>query len=155
MRVCLVCNHRAGATTVAVLRLASKLGDGPLWVTMVPLLWILVGGESAVHLLGSLATSGVLYRLAKKWTGRARPHVVCPEIRLLESPLDRYSFPSGHTLHALAATLVVSQEVPGAGIVLWPLTCAIALSRVALGLHYPSDVLAGAALGGVIGLAWS
>ena len=62
-------------------------------------------------------------------------------------PLDEFSFPSGHTLHAVGFTLVVSQFYPVAGLVLWPFCASVALSRGVLGLHYPSDVLAAIALG--------
>jgi undecaprenyl-diphosphatase len=65
-------------------------------------------------------------------------------------PLDRYSFPSGHTLHAVMFTALVVPSVPELAIVLIPFTMLVAASRVVLGLHYPSDVLAGAALGGAL-----
>ncbi|MEQ1567400.1 MAG: phosphatase PAP2 family protein [Myxococcota bacterium] len=155
LRVVLVCNRGASRATIAVLRAASKLGDGLLWVALVPILAAAVDGPAALRWAGALATAGLTYRLAKQWTGRERPHVACAEIELLEAPLDRYSFPSGHTLHAVAAAVVVSDTVPGAGWLLWPFAALVAASRIVLGLHYPSDVVAGAAVGLAIGLAWT
>ena len=155
LRMCLHVNRRAGARAVALFRVASKLGDGPLWVALIPVLWAVDGGSWALALAGALATAAAVYQVTKRGTGRARPHDACPEVRRLEPPLDRYSFPSGHTLHAVAASMVVSAAEPVAGLALWPLTALIALSRVVLGLHYPSDVLAGAAIGLAIGVGWS
>jgi undecaprenyl-diphosphatase len=66
--------------------------------------------------------------------------------------LDRFSFPSGHTLHAVSFTLIICTALPVLALILVPLALLIALSRVVLGLHYPSDVLAGGVLGAVIAL---
>ncbi|HEV7631790.1 MAG TPA: phosphatase PAP2 family protein, partial [Steroidobacteraceae bacterium] len=68
-------------------------------------------------------------------------------------PLDRFSFPSGHTLHAVSFTLIASMAFPLLALLLVPLALLIALSRVVLGLHYPSDVLAGALLGAGVAAA--
>ena len=69
------------------------------------------------------------------------------------APLDRYSFPSGHTLHAVAFSTVVLATY---GILAWllvPFTLAVATSRVVLGLHYPTDVAAGAAVGALLAVS--
>src|ERR1035438_6767906 len=61
--------------------------------------------------------------------------------------VNAFSFPSGHTLHAMAFTVVAVSDFPALASLLVPFTLLVALSRVVLGLHYPSDVLAGAAIG--------
>ena len=78
---------------------------------------------------------------------RERPFIRHPGITLAMPPLDRYSFPSGHTLHAVSFTTQAVVLFPELGWVLVPLTTLIAASRVVLGLHYPTDVAAGAVLG--------
>jgi undecaprenyl-diphosphatase len=75
---------------------------------------------------------------------------VNPQVLAGASVLDHFSFPSGHTLHAIAFSLVACFYFPGLWIVLLPFTLLTAVSRVALGLHYPSDVIAGGALGALI-----
>ena len=64
-----------------------------------------------------------------------------------------HSFPSGHTLHAVLFTVIGAQYAPGLIWVLAPFTALVAVSRVVLGLHYPTDVLAGGAIGAVLALA--
>ena len=64
-----------------------------------------------------------------------------------ERPLDNYSFPSGHTLHAVTVTLLILPVLPLLGSVLIPVTVMIMLSRIILGLHYPTDVVIAALIG--------
>jgi undecaprenyl-diphosphatase len=69
------------------------------------------------------------------------------DIWLTGIPLDRFSFPSGHTLHAAAFTTVALAYYPMLAWLLVPFAVLVAMSRVILGLHYPSDVFARAAIG--------
>jgi undecaprenyl-diphosphatase len=95
--------------------------------------------------------SGTLvYKLLKQRTLRPRPFQVIQAISLGTAPLDKFSFPSGHTLHAVTFTLVALHYYPALAWLLIPFTLLVAASRLVLGLHYPSDVLAGAALGAAI-----
>lgn len=93
-----------------------------------------------------------LYKWLKGKTLRPRPYEVHQDIWLTGRPLDRFSFPSGHTLHAVAFSLVLLSYYPQLYWLAVPFTVLVALSRVVLGLHYPSDVLAGAAIGSLIAL---
>ncbi|NML13526.1 phosphatase PAP2 family protein [Azohydromonas caseinilytica] len=144
--------HR-GAERMLLLRLlvvASRLGDGGLWYALMLVLPWLGSPEGLVCTLqmGAAGTLNVvLYRWVKLRTGRERPCVDCPDIRACAKALDRYSFPSGHTLHAVSFSLLLSWHYAAWAPLAWAFTLLVAASRVVLGLHYPSDVVAGALTG--------
>ena len=142
-------------------QLASRLGDGPLWYGLILLLPVGYGA-AAVKPAIVMAISGLLgvtlYGVLKRCFVRERPFIRHAGIAQAGSPLDRYSFPSGHTLHAVSFAWQATVHFPELGWVLVPLAGVIGASRVVLGLHYPSDVLAGAILGACLaqlGLACS
>ena len=89
----------------------------------------------------------ILYRKLKRWTKRPRPCAADGRIRAWIAPLDEFSFPSGHTLHAVSFTVVALAHYPVLAWLLLPFTASVAISRVVLGLHYPSDVLAATTIG--------
>jgi undecaprenyl-diphosphatase len=133
-----------------LLRLASRLGDGVFWYSLMFALSVtqgLPGLEVAVRMLAAGMLGLVVYKLLKARTSRPRPYKVLGDIRAGIAQLDAFSFPSGHTLHAVAFTVVAVSYFPALAWVLVPFTALVAISRVVLGLHYPSDVLAGAAIG--------
>jgi undecaprenyl-diphosphatase len=128
----------------------SRLGDGLFWYGLMAML-LLAQGTSAAPVVGRMLLAGAvslaLYKWLKARTTRARPCAQDRQIEPRTAPLDEYSFPSGHTLHAVAFTLVAVYHYPTLGPLLIPFAALVALSRIVLGLHYPSDVLAGALLG--------
>ncbi|HEY9396443.1 MAG TPA: phosphatase PAP2 family protein [Burkholderiales bacterium] len=148
------CIRLNGASTIpwvcALFRLASRLGDGWFWYALMGLL-LAAEGRGAYAAVGDMLIAGILglatYKTLKTATSRPRPYQVQNRIRLGAAPLDQFSFPSGHTLHAVSFTLIAIAYFPSLGSVLMPFALLIAMSRVILGLHYPSDVLAGAAIG--------
>jgi undecaprenyl-diphosphatase len=95
----------------------------------------------------------LIYRLVKGTLTRERPYASQRDVMAVTVPLDRYSFPSGHTLHAVAFTLMLSHYLPALALAILPFTLSVALSRVVLGLHYPTDVIAGAAVGALLARA--
>lgn len=135
---------------LALFRVASRLGDGVLWYALIGVLALGFGPQGRVAAL-QCALAGVVgllvYRYLKNVLVRERPYMTHAAIVCAGRPLDRFSFPSGHTLHAVSFSLVAIGAFPVLAIVLVPAALLIALSRVVLGLHYPSDVLAGALLG--------
>jgi undecaprenyl-diphosphatase len=137
-------------------RAVSWLGNGIFWYGLMLALLLAHGADGApavVHMSGAGLACTLLYRLLKNGTLRPRPYEVHAHIAAGAVPLDRFSFPSGHTLHAVAFSLVASAYYPVLAPLLSAMTLAVAASRIVLGLHYPSDVLAGATLGAAIALA--
>jgi len=88
----------------------------------------------------------------KKIYPRKRPYLVLPESKVMENPLHDHSFPSGHTTAIFSIVTPLILYLPILAIILVPLAIFVGTSRVFLGLHYPSDVLAGACLGSATGL---
>lgn len=134
-------------------RLVSRLGDGVFWYALMSGLMLAdpAGAWPAcLHMLATGSCGILLYKLIKARTLRPRPYQVHREVCLTGVPLDHYSFPSGHTLHAVAFSAVALAYYPELAWLLLPFTLLVGLSRVVLGLHYPSDVLAGALLGATI-----
>ena len=126
--------------------------DGAAWYALMLLLPALYGerGLTSSLNMGTVAALNLtLYKLIKNLTDRPRPCVVDSNILLGTAPLDQYSFPSGHTMHAVAFSMIASAHHPELAWLLVPFTSLIGLSRVVLGLHYPSDVAAGALIGGL------
>jgi undecaprenyl-diphosphatase len=139
-----------------IFQVASRLGDGIIWYVLLATLPLLYGSTALRPVLVMALTGAVgvvLYSLLKRLFVRERPFITHTAIDLAAAPLDRYSFPSGHTLHAVCFTWQVGAHFPELLWVLVPLAALIAASRVVLGLHYPSDVLAGAGLGAVLATA--
>lgn len=133
----------------------SRLGDGPIWYVL--MLVLALSGESYAMIADQMAVTGiaglVVYKVLKRWLVRERPYIAHASIALGTAPLDRYSFPSGHTLHAVAFTQIAVTHVPELALVLVPVALLVAASRVALGLHYPTDVAAGAVIGSLLASA--
>ena len=133
--------------------LVSWLGDGTAWYGLI-LTLPLISGEAGLLTSLSMVKVGVinlaLYKIIKSLTGRARPCAVSPSIILGTAPLDQYSFPSGHTMHAVAFSMIATAHHPELAWVLALFSCLIAMSRVILGLHYPTDVLAGGVIGACV-----
>jgi undecaprenyl-diphosphatase len=94
-----------------------------------------------------------IYKWLKQRTSRPRPCQVYAAISAAAPALDRFSFPSGHTLHATSLSMVCVAGFPELAPLLFPFALAVGLSRPILGLHYPSDVAAGATIGALLAQA--
>ena len=133
----------------------SRLGDGVFWYCLMSAFALIGGSEgrwTALYMAIAGLSCTLLYKSLKHATARPRPCDAGYTHHLTIKPLDTFSFPSGHTLHAVCFTILATAAVPWLGLILWPFTILVALSRLVLGLHYPSDVLAGATIGA--GIAW-
>ena len=108
--------------------------------------------RSGILLLVGLAAGALVGNLLlKPLISRARPSWPYPVPALLSRAPAGYSFPSGHALSSFAAATILALTDRKLGAFALPLACLIALSRLYLYVHFPSDVLAGAILGAVIG----
>lgn len=142
-----------GLGTRRFFAIVSRLGDGVFWYVLMAVLIVadgLAGLAASAHLAATGVVALTLYKLLKRWTRRPRPFASDVRIRAWIAPLDEFSFPSGHTLHAVAFTLVALAHYPLLAPLLLPFAGCVAVSRVVLGLHYPSDVLAATAIGSAL-----
>jgi undecaprenyl-diphosphatase len=127
---------------------ATRGGDGWLWYGM-GLVILLFGGEPRFLAVASAALAAgigiALFLRLKKMANRKRPCEPHCWANLL--PPDQFSFPSGHTITAFAVAVTLLQFYPGLAIGLLFCAVSVAASRILLGMHFLSDVLAGAAIG--------
>ena len=154
LRLCLRVNalSRSGAVR-RFFNVVSRLGDYPAWVVLGVVCALQQGAAVGLFVGQTLLTAaaGILvYKLLKRRLVRERPYVTHGEIICGAAPLDRYSFPSGHTLHAISLTVLYGSYEPMMLWILAPFAALVAASRIILGLHYPSDVLVGGTIGAAI-----
>lgn len=151
VRLCIRINRKGRREAVRrFFSIVSRLGDGVFWYALMALLFATQGRQgmvAALHMAMIGALGVAIYKLLKERLVRERPFISSADIVVGTPPLDRYSFPSGHTLHAISFTLIALHYFPGLAVALIPFAALVAVSRVILGLHYPTDVLAGAAIG--------
>lgn len=134
----------------------SRLGDGMLWYSLMLIFPLIMGAQGFIitALMILMAAWGVyIYKLIKRRSMRLRPFASHDCIRKGARTLDLYSFPSGHTMHAVAFAVLLIYCLPMLSVFLLPFALLTGLARVVLGLHYPSDVFMGAVLGLVNGVA--
>ena len=160
--LCLVANRWARHGAVRRYFAAiSRLGDGVFWYALMAAIVLVRGmqGEwvdglrASIHMAATGVVALVLYQCLKRSTRRRRPYADDARIAAWIPALDEFSFPSGHTLHAVAFTLVALGHYPILAWLLIPFSASVAASRVVLGLHYPSDVLAATAIGSILASA--
>jgi undecaprenyl-diphosphatase len=157
LRVCRYLNRSSRSSALRQLfRAVSWLGDGWIWyglLVVLPIFYGAYGLRAAMHMAITAACGTLIYKLIKNRVVRERPFITHSAIEAASVPLDRYSFPSGHTLHAVSFTLLFAAYLPEwtAGLAIFAVL--IALSRVVLGMHYPTDVAAGATLGGILAIS--
>jgi undecaprenyl-diphosphatase len=115
------------------------------------------GGPQKFPAIGAAAFAAFfgifVFKALKRLSQRQRPCQFEPHCWSKVLPPDRFSFPSGHTMTAFSIALVVSYFYPSLEGPLFFLAISIAVSRIVLGMHFLSDVLAGMVLGVALGCA--
>jgi len=132
---------------------ATRGGDGWLWYSLGALILAFGGDVRFLALAAALiaVTSGIaLFLWLKRTFRRRRPCAIHPICWHELLPPDQFSFPSGHTITAFAVALTVSHFYPGMQLGLGFCAMSVAISRVLLGMHFVSDVIAGAVLGAAL-----
>jgi undecaprenyl-diphosphatase len=134
---------------------ATRLGDGWLWYAIGVGL-VFFGGPSRFLAIGSAGCAALfgilLFRVLKRVSKRQRPCELEPHCWSMTQPPDEFSFPSGHTITAFAVAVVLGSFYPHLELGLLAAATSIAASRIILGMHFLSDVLAGTAIGILVGL---
>src|SRR5215469_2757394 len=135
---------------------ATRAGDGWLWYALAGVL-LAFGGAQRFEAVGASTSAAIVgigvFKLLKRMSQRPRPCQIEPHCWSKVLPPDRFSFPSGHTMTAFSIALVLSYFYRGVEAPLYFMAISIAVSRVVLGMHFLSDVLAGAILGVGLGCA--
>lgn len=134
-----------------IMPVVTHLGSAA--ATISTCLLIIILGKENVRLLGikalfTLVVSHLLVQLLKNRVCRLRPKDALPDINTFNVALDYYSFPSGHTTAVFSIAAAVAFSIPLMAAVCFPVALIVAISRLYLGVHYPSDVLAGMGVAG-------
>jgi undecaprenyl-diphosphatase len=139
-----------------VLPLASHSANGYYYLLIPIILFIFAPSKAVLFLTAALISFAVelpVCTVMKYGIKRSRPYEILDTIYKRSSPGDRFSLPSGHTSAAFVMAVLLSYFYPIliAPALVW--ASLVGLSRIYLGVHYPTDVLAGMALGMLSGLS--
>jgi undecaprenyl-diphosphatase len=139
---------------ISLMRAATRAGDGELWAVLGLGFGALTehGGILVQRLALAFAMEFMAYGILKRAFSRPRPFVKLQGVTGLVVPPDEFSFPSGHTAGAFVMLTVAGAAIAPLILPLAALAILIGTSRICLGMHYPSDIAAGALLGAFAGI---
>jgi undecaprenyl-diphosphatase len=131
-------------------RFITHFGGAGITIFSVVLLILLTTEPLQTTALASavaLTSSHIPVAVMKRLYPRKRPYLKLMGTKVLDNPLQDHSFPSGHTTAAFSVIMPLICHNPAGAFLLLPLAFSVGISRIYLGLHYPTDVLAGMMLG--------
>lgn len=102
---------------------------------------------SSLIFLSSFSVSTYFYKVIKSFFHRPRPFHILENVRLLLGPHGGFSFPSGHATISFCLAAVIALRYPKLRYASFSAASLVAISRVYIGVHYPSDILTGAVIG--------
>ena len=148
--------HRAGWLDPVFVGLSVVGYYGAIWILLAAITALATQRSPAFPVLltaASVWTADLAVLVLKPAFERPRPSLTVPQADPLMGA-GGYSMPSGHAATAFAGAVALTYMWKRAAPLFFLLATAIAFSRVYVGVHYPGDVLAGAALGAAVGAAW-
>ena len=106
----------------------------------------------AIKAMISITISTGIGKLLKVSVTRLRPFIDIPNLNIKKIGIDKYSFPSGHTTGAFSLAVIIALYFPIFGFITIPLACCVGISRMYIGVHYPTDVIMGIFIGSTCSL---
>ena len=146
-------DHLRADIVTPIMKVITHMGDkGAFWILVTLALLIYpnrrgrrLGAFCALAMVTGLLVTNLII---KNWVARIRPYELIQGLECIVARADDFSFPSGHTTNSLACAWVLFRKAPKKwGVPALVLAILISLSRLYVGIHYPTDVLGGAVIG--------
>ena len=146
-------DHLRADIVTPIMKVITHMGDkGAFWILVTLALLIYpnrrgrrLGAFCALAMVTGLLVTNLII---KNWVARIRPYELIQGLECIVARADDFSFPSGHTTNSLACAWVLFRKAPKKwGVPALVLAILISLSRLDVGIHYPTDVLGGAVIG--------